>query len=243
MSAKPFPTNYAGHEELYRRRRREGATGWDSEETTGENIAAIERLLAQCNVDHGGAMIELGCGAGNLTSYFASRGWKAQGVDISPCAIDWARERAGQAGLAIDFHVGNVLDLSAFPANAFDLVLDGHCFHCIIGVDRQTFLQQVRDRLKPNGHLLLMSMAGEPPKGLVGGQLDPETRCQVVDGVATRYFGDADVIVSEVEAAGFRVSHSTVEPRRDESHTDHLLLLASPLGEGRTGNGTVPTGP
>lgn len=50
MSENNLPTNYAGHEALYRRRRDAGATGWDSEEVTAENIVEIEQLLSHSSI-------------------------------------------------------------------------------------------------------------------------------------------------------------------------------------------------
>jgi SAM-dependent methyltransferase len=221
-------TNYEGHDALYRRRRSEGATGWDSEEGTEENIVSIERLLTESRIEQVGSMLELGCGAGNLTTYFAKRGWDAHGVDISACAIDWARERAEQMNLDVDYQIGNVLNLENHASASLDLVLDGHCFHCIIGPDRQVFLREARRVLRPKGKLLIMTMCGGFPREFAGsGVLDEATRCQLIDGVATRYFGDADSIVQEIDDAGFEVQQVVVEPRKSEGETDHLLVSAA----------------
>lgn len=220
-------THYEGHEALYRRRRGEGATGWDSEEVTLENIKAIERLMSESGIDELGSMLELGCGAGNLTTHFAKQGWDAHGVDISSSAIDWARERAAQMQLKIDFQVGNVLKLENHASASHDLVLDGHCFHCIIGPDRQLFLKEARRVLRPKGRLLIMTMCGDFPREFSGsGELDAATRCQVIDGIATRYFGDADSIVQEIRDAGFEVDQVEVEARKSEEESDHLLVSA-----------------
>jgi ubiquinone/menaquinone biosynthesis C-methylase UbiE len=228
MSSKDLPTNYAGHEALYRRRRDAGGTGWDSEEVTAENIEKIDRLLTRVSVAQAGPMLELGCGAGNLTSHFAKLGWKAHGVDISPSAIEWARERAVQQELTIDYRVNNVLKLDCYADASFDLVLDGHCFHCIIGSDRKVFLEEARRVLRATGTLLIMTMAGAFPKNFLGsGVLDEETRCQIIDGVATRYFGDAEPISAEVAAAGFQIRHTELVPRASESDSDMLLLVAT----------------
>ena len=43
-------TNYPGHEELYLRRRKEGALSWDSEEGTHQNIEIIEKLCLRANL-------------------------------------------------------------------------------------------------------------------------------------------------------------------------------------------------
>ncbi len=225
---KTATTNYPGHEDLYVRRRERGASGWDTDAVTHENIEAIKHLLSKCDPQPAGAMLELGCGAGNLTSYFAQTGWKAHGLDISGTAITWARERAAALGLAMDFRIGNVLNLDIWPEDTFDLVLDGHCLHCIIGQDRVRFFQEARRVLRPAGKMLILTMAGDASRVPMGGCYDPETRCQLVDGISTRYFGEAGAISHEVENAGFVVDYQELVARRHETETDHLLIVASP---------------
>lgn len=43
-----------------------------------------------------GPLIEVGCGAGRNTNFFASQGFRALGVDISEVALNVARERAAR---------------------------------------------------------------------------------------------------------------------------------------------------
>lgn len=220
-------TNYPGHEELYQRRRKEGAFGWDTHETTRENIEAIELLLSKVQPSPSGAMLELGCGAGNLTAHFAQSGWNAHGIDISPTAIEWAAERASGLGLDVDVRVGSVLDLNGYAPNSFDLVLDGHCLHCIIGPDRQTFFQEAKRVLKPLGKLLVLTMAGDASEVPMRGHYDSASRCQVIDDTMTRYFGAPESILKEIQNAGFSVEYKELRPRSNANETDHLLIAAS----------------
>ena len=53
--------------------------------------------------------------------------------------------------MAAHFQTGNVLNLTWHASNSFDIVLDGHCFHCIIGPDRAQFLREAFRVLKPAG--------------------------------------------------------------------------------------------
>lgn len=174
-------------------------------------------------------MLELGCGAGDLSLFLAEAGYEAHGVDIAPSAIDWAREKAVTRGLQANFRVGSVLELSAFQDGYFDLVLDGYCFHCIIGPDRARFLASAMRVLKPGAVLHLATMCGEVTSGTLRAKLDPESRCVVdQDGVATRYIGLPKDILDEVRTAGFRVLEWGVKPRGDgEVEMDELLLWAA----------------
>jgi ubiquinone/menaquinone biosynthesis C-methylase UbiE len=177
-----------------------------------------------------GRLLELGCGAGNVSIELAKRGFDVHGIDIAPTAIEWARQNTLQAETACRFSVGNVLDLIEFPDESFDIVLDGHCLHCIIGTDRQQFLSSALRVLRPGGSLLIRTMCNEVPKGLVqSGNFDIQTRCTVsTGGIATRYIGWANDIICEVVDAGFNVVQMKIEPAdlNAENNLDELLLLA-----------------
>jgi ubiquinone/menaquinone biosynthesis C-methylase UbiE len=151
----------------------------------------------------------------------AEKGYQSTGVDIAPTAIDWAREKARSRGVQADFFVGNVCELAACSSSAFDMVLDGHCLHCIVGEDRKPVLAQTRRVLKPGGYMLVLTMCGAPdecdwPKL----NYDPETCCQVVDGVALRYFTSQEELLAELQGAGFAVVAHRVLAKSDlESHS------------------------
>jgi len=55
--------------------------------------------------------LDLCCGAGTNTIYLAQKGFVVDAVDISPDAIDHARERAVESGVKINFIRGSFLDL------------------------------------------------------------------------------------------------------------------------------------
>jgi len=53
-------------------------------------LPLISQALSQGHVSRGGRLLEMGCGAGNLTVWLAGQGFEVCGVDISPTAISWA---------------------------------------------------------------------------------------------------------------------------------------------------------
>lgn len=229
MGGKTHSTNYPGHERLYRERRASGANGWDDATTTAANIALLQEIGEAGWFPSSGSMLEIGCGAGNLTNWFAQQGWRANGIDIAPTAIQWARDRATQEGADIDFKVGDARTLAPFVDQRFDLVLDGHCLHCIIGADRAQFLHSARRVLSDSGRLIIMTMSGPfPVLGAPNLGFDADSRCQIIGGKAVRYFGDAEAIRAEVEDAGFEICHYREDPRPNESEADHLLISARP---------------
>lgn len=210
-------TDYAAHEARYRQLRVEGASGWDPDDVEREH--ELEWLLDALGPLSGKRVLELGCGAGEFAGWFVERGFEFTGIDISPTAIAWANER-GVSGAR--FLVG---DLTAGIDGEYDLIIDGHCLHCIIGDDRATLLANVRAALPPRGHFFVSTMCGEVTIPALRACFDPVARCQVVGGVARRFIGDAGEILEELRAAGFDVISSTIDPRDDLNDQDNLWAL------------------
>jgi SAM-dependent methyltransferase len=50
-----------------------------------------------------GRALELGCGPGRNAIFLAKQDWKVDAVDLSSEAIQWAKERAAEAGVEIHF--------------------------------------------------------------------------------------------------------------------------------------------
>ena len=50
-----------------------------------------------------GRVLELGCGPGRNAIYMAQKGYKVDAIDISEHAIEWAKERANEVGVDINF--------------------------------------------------------------------------------------------------------------------------------------------
>lgn len=218
-------TNYLGHDAEFARRRAMGRKGWDDEASYQQTINCLESFLSGVTFPGDPTLIELGCGAGDLSLWFATRGFRVIGVDISPLAIQWAQEKASKLPVNASFRVGDLTrDVDPLPPPA-DLVLDGHCLHCIIGPDRQIFLQNARRCLKPEGVLHINTMCGDPHPPNDRGY-DPVSRCIVIGGVAMRYFGTAQSIQQELIQAGFEIIEDRVVPAQYPGDEDCLLLNA-----------------
>ena len=207
-----FKTSYAGHDMAYQKLRKQGAAGWDqSEQNYTKFKGIIENTIAKGTAPTSGTLLEIGCGAGNMTPWLFEKGYTTYGVDISITAIEWARQRAEQHGMEAQFTVGDVCDLAAYEDGFFDFVLDKHCLHCIIGPDRARVLGAVRRVLKPGGYFLMITMCGPLNCETLEG-FDSESGCVVCKGIATRYIGMPENLVAEVQTAGFKVVQWHVEP-------------------------------
>ncbi|MFG2650281.1 class I SAM-dependent methyltransferase [Streptomyces sp. NPDC048436] len=130
-----------------------------------------------------GRALDLGCGPGRNALYLASLGFQVDAVDLSPTAVEWAGERAREAGADIRFHCGDAFEFyrgdafesyrgDAFePAAAelrgpYDLIYDSGCFHHLPPHRRVSYLDLLDRALAPGGHLALTSFAaGEGGSG------------------------------------------------------------------------------
>ena len=115
-----------------------------------ENLVSyLERGLVQP-----GRALDLGCGPGRNALHLAAAGFSVDAVDLSPAAIEWARERAGDAD--VRFLCGDAFTLEL---GEYDLVYDSGCFHHLPPHRRVSYLSLLDRCLKPGGHLGLACFA------------------------------------------------------------------------------------
>lgn len=214
---------------MYRKLRARGATGWNNEDK--DSYTEMYEFLAPAllTVADGISprMLEIGCGAGNFSVMLAQHGYTVTGVDISPTAVDWAKERARSTNTEVVFRVDNVLTLSTCGDAMFDVVVDGHCLHCIIGDDRARCIESVRRVLKPGGLFIVLTMCGEVTNQQLLKTFDPITKVTIHDGRPNRYIGSADAIIAEVALAGFGIDSTQVTARKEADDMDNLVIRAA----------------
>jgi SAM-dependent methyltransferase len=108
-------------------------------------------------------VLDAGCGTGEHTIYFATRGLTAVGVDISEVAIETARRKAAERGVAAEFIVHNILDLESL-GQEFRTVVDSGAFHVF---DHPTHIARyvagLRAVLEPAGELYLLCFSDAQP--------------------------------------------------------------------------------
>jgi len=137
------------------------ATGdmpWD----TGEADEHLVAFVSGGGVAPGPAL-EVGCGTGTNARWLAQRGFDVLGVDVSPLAIDQARDKLASPPRC-RFEVRDFLRDP--PAGPFSLVFDRGCFHVFDEAeDRARFAARVAEVLAPEGvWLCLMGSTEGPPR-------------------------------------------------------------------------------
>lgn len=104
-----------------------------------------------------GRVLELGCGPGRNAVYMAKQGCEVDAVDVSPVAIEWAKERARDAGVEVNFTCDSIFNLAINP-ESYDIVYDAGCFHHIPPHRRLQFVPLIARALKPGGLFCLTCM-------------------------------------------------------------------------------------
>jgi ubiquinone/menaquinone biosynthesis C-methylase UbiE len=99
--------------------------------------------------------LDLCCGAGTNPIYLAQKGFEVTALDISDGAVKYARERASEFEVAMNFLVGNFLSLP-FKSEQFAFAFDFGCFHHVEIEHRMPFIKGVFRVLKTNGTYLLV---------------------------------------------------------------------------------------
>ena len=111
----------------------------------------IEFLLATAALEAGSAMLEIGCGTGQLTEDLARSGYALTAIDIGPSMVAAARRRL--AGAGVSFQVTSFEALAA-PAGSFDLIVSGTAFHWL---DPEVRVRKSARLLRPGGWLALLA--------------------------------------------------------------------------------------
>ncbi|HIF6044081.1 class I SAM-dependent methyltransferase [Vibrio parahaemolyticus] len=203
--------NYQVHESMYVDARQAGWEGWGGNERMSKAVL-VERFLDLCDRPKQGKLLELGCGEGHHCRAFQKLGFEVTGIDISPTAIAWAKEKAKATGIEGKYYTADLTVESFQLPERYDVVIDGNCLHCIIGADRAIFLDHVYRNLSESGVFFVSSLCSK----------DETYR----DSSPYRHIASQSGLVIELEQAGFQVLNVRVYERDTSNHITVYAIKA-----------------
>jgi 2-polyprenyl-3-methyl-5-hydroxy-6-metoxy-1,4-benzoquinol methylase len=135
-----------------------GTPPWETGQPSLELARVLaEQKIAPCRV------IDLGCGSGINAVWLAQQGFDVTGVDITPLAIERARERAAAASVNVRFVLDDVLNPRE-RYEPFPFFFDRGCYHSVRMQTAAPFLRTLQQLTLPGAiGLVLTGNAREPP--------------------------------------------------------------------------------
>lgn len=109
-----------------------------------------------------GTALDIGASHGDDVLWLAAQGWQASGIDISQTAVERAKVRAEELGLAAraHFEARNLAD--GLPDGRCDLVTALY-FQSPVDLPRPAILRAAAQKVAPRGHILVIAHAAAPP--------------------------------------------------------------------------------
>ncbi len=148
----------AGEVEHWDTRYQTGDTPWE----TGHPSTELQRVVAEDEIAPCPAL-ELGCGTGRNAVWLAQRGFDVTALDISPLAVERARQRAATAGVNVRFLLADVL---ADPdvGGPFGFFFDRGCYHVVRQLDLAAYLRLLERALRPGATGLVLAGNARLPR-------------------------------------------------------------------------------
>jgi SAM-dependent methyltransferase len=187
MSGEPWDHSYSG-----------GPAPWD----IGAPQPAIARLIAR----HAMAdpVLDAGCGVGDNAIAIADTGVVVVGFDVAETALQMARAKAAQRGLAVEFIAADALALEGL-GRTFETVVDSGLFHTFDADERRRYARSLAAVAKAGARLYVLTFGdegeGRGPHPIsrddIATAFDVESGWDVLaiepERVMTRFHGDAGV--------------------------------------------------
>jgi len=238
--------SYQADEKVFQKLRAAGKTSWDEQADPEANFDKFvmrpfleESLAGMPQGLHKLSALEVGCGSGPICCFLAARGWAVRGIDVSQTALEMARQNAEQRGLNVQFDAADICSMPEQPREGlalhdrYDLVIDGHCLHCLVRDEhRREALLAIHRLLKPDGLFLIETMISHPalivkgnyridPQGVLSIKVDDATGHDDAFKSDSEWFAPyrrlltADQVATELRNTGFVIQSQRAMEQKD----------------------------
>ena len=246
---------YESHEDAYRKIKKNNLSFWGESAKKSESfenfcmkeylVTALDKIKPISNA----RVLEIGCGTGPISCFFAQQGYNVDGFDVSQTAIEIAQTNAKDRGLNIHYSVDDICSISKTMSGIYDIIIDGHCMHCITyDSDRHAALTNVFRLLKKGGYFIVDTMSIEDPsKWSHNGRLDeqgilwyevkenyPYDKVKFEDKywICTRRIMSPSDLENELKQTGFLIEHIELVKDEDiEYMADFRAICRKPMSD------------
>jgi len=149
---------------------------WERLDRHRTELAVTMRAFREFMPPPPAKVLDLGGGPGRYAVALTKQGYAVTLVDLSKGCLDFARQKAAEAGVQIaDYVHANATDLSRFESATYDVVLlMGPMYHLLTEAERQTALYEARRVLRPGGTVFAAFITRYTPTRAAA-KLDPMT--------------------------------------------------------------------
>lgn len=145
------------------------------------------------------SILEIGCGNGRDSAYFAKSGNKVTALDPSIEAINLCRTK--HKNKSIQFRISKLPEMESSCSLTFDVVYSRFCFHAMTDEEEIDNLRAAYKVLKPNGRIFIECRSINDPLARKGEVLSPTER---IYGHYRRFIV-MDEMKKRLENVGFKI--------------------------------------
>lgn len=111
-------------------------------------------------------ILDLGCGTGRNSNYLAEKGNKVIGIEIAKTALEIAKSRAKEAGVEVDYRLGDIGAPYDIEDESIDIILDVTSSNSLDEVGRHVYLKEVSRVLKSGGYVFVRALCKDGNKNV-----------------------------------------------------------------------------
>ena len=230
---------YQADDRVFQKLRAAGKKSWDEQadpQASFDNFV-MRPFLEESLAGMAGPLdtlsaLEIGCGSGPVSCFLAAKGLAVRGIDVSPTALEMARQNAAERGMNLQFDFADICNMPE-QRDRYDPIIDGHCLHCLVSDEhRRTALTAIHGLLKPGGLFLIETMISHPglivggnyhldPRGVLSIKVDDPAGHDGAFASGSEWFApyrrllSADQVATELRDAGFVIQSHRVAEQKD----------------------------